>query len=396
MKKAFSISLVVFLVLQIVIILSGCSGTKSSQGTSSQMSGTSALSVVVKDAATGAKIPMSGVFVNSASLTKSSGLRASSASSSWEETQTNNMGYAEINNVSPDATVMIKIDNSAGSYEEYSQVISTGKNLGGYTIYLTTNESVAPPTVEAYDPTAVPSSTAGAVYTCNDSSCMQCGCNPAGGASCGAGCGCTTGNCGGQCRTAKVSSFGKCSDAGCPPGCKNCGACACATGNCGGSTNCTITVKPGGSGTSATNGGCSDGACPLGCSGCGACVCTSVGGCGGLANCTSGTAKVSFEATTGGSGQCTDSGCPTGCRNCGACACTAAGNCQGKTNCMSGGSGGGGGGGGGGGTPSGGGGGVIVGCQGSGCPQSCATSPCHGCSCATGTGKCGGSSHCMP
>jgi hypothetical protein len=389
MKKVFSVFFAAFLVMLAGAILFGCSNSSSSTAPSSQMASKSALSIVVKDKATGAKLPMTGVFVNSASLTKGSGLRASTTPSSWEETKTNNMGYAEINNVSPDATVMIKIDNSAGSYEEYSQVISTGKNFGGYTVYLTTNESAVPSTVEAYNPTNV-SSGPGTVYTCKDAgTCMSCGCAPATGASCGAGCGCSdpATNCGGgQCRTAAgVSSYGKCSDAGCPPGCKNCGACACATGSCGGSANCTIAVKPGGSGTSASNGGCSDGACPPGCTGCGACVCVT-GGCGGSAHCTGSTSKISFEATPGGSGQCTDSGCPTGCRNCGACACSSAGNCHGSTNCVSGG---------GGSTPGSGGGG-IVGCQGSGCPQSCATSPCHGCSCAAGTGKCGGSSHCMP
>ena len=386
MKKTLFASLAVLLALQIGFVLSGCAGNSSQSSSGSQMASTAALSVVVKDAATKAKLPMTGVFVNNTSGAKTAGVH-SNAVSGWVETQTNNMGVADLNSVSTDATVMIKVDNSAGSYEEYSQVISTGKNFGGYTIYLTTNESVAHSTVEAYDPTLAASGGA-TVYACKDATCMVCGCNPSGGAACGAGCGCTTGGtCGGQCRTsAGVGTFGKCTDAGCPPGCKNCGACACATGNCGGLANCTIAVRPGGSGTSASNGGCSDGACPSGCKGCGACVCSVAGGCGGQANCTSGTAKISFEATSGGSGKCTASGCPTGCRNCGGCDCAAgSGSCGGQTNCVSGG-------GGGGGTPSGGGG--VVGCQGSGCPSGC--SKCQACSCAPTTGNCGGSSHCMP
>ena len=392
MKKALFASLAVFLVLQIGIFLSGCGGSGSSQNSSGQMAAKSAVSIIVKDAATGAKLPMTGVFVNSAALAGASGVRTK-ALASWSETQTNNMGYAEIQNVSSDATAMIRIANSAGSYEEYSQVINTGRNLGGYTIYLTTNESVAHSTVEAYDPTLT-SAGGNTVYACHDgATCMACGCNPSGGSSCGAGCGCSAANTncsGGQCRTsASVSSFGKCTEAGCPPGCKNCGSCACTTGNCGGLANCTVAVRPGGSGTSATNGGCSDSACPPGCSGCGACVCSAAGGCGGASHCTGSTTRVSFEATPGGSGKCTASGCPTGCRNCGGCDCaTGSGSCGGKTNCVSGG------GGSGGGTPSGGGGGGIVGCQGSGCPTGC--SNCHGCSCAVGTGNCGGSSHCMP
>ena len=389
-KKAIYVILAALLVFQGGIFLTGCSNGSGSSSSTSQMAGKSALSIVVKDRATGAKLPMTGVFINSASLAGASGLRTSSTSASWEETKTNNMGYAAINNVSPDATVMIKVVNGAGSYEEYSQVINTGKNFGGYTVYLTTNESAAPPTVETYDPANVSAGGPGTVYSCTDATCMQCGCNPAGGSSCGAGCGCASGNCGGQCRTAAgVSSFGQCNNAGCPPGCKNCGACACTAGNCGGSANCAVAVRPGGNGTSAGSGGCSDSACPPGCTGCGGCVCNpGAGGCGGSSHCTGSTTRVSFEATPGGSGKCTDGSCPAGCRNCGACAC-ASGNCGGSANCVSGGSSGGGG------TPAGGGGG-IVGCQGSGCPQSCATNPCHACSCAAGTGKCGGSSHCLP
>lgn len=399
MKKALFIILAIFLALQIGIVLYGCAGNKSSQSPTTQMAGTSKISVVVKDAASGAKLPMTGVFVNSASLAKTSSVRASDIAG-WSETKTNNMGYADVSDVSTDATVMIKIDNTAGSYEEYSKVISTGKNIGGYTIYLTTDEAVAPAHDTFYDPTATPSGGAGAVYTCKDAgTCMACGC-PATGSGCGGGCGCSdpATNCGGgNCRSAAgVGDFGKCTDSGCPPGCKSCGSCGCSTaGGCGGSTNCTIASNPGGSGTGESSGACKDGACPTGCKGCGACVCSTAGGCGGAPNCTGGTAKISFEATPGASGKCSDTGCPTGCRNCGGCVCSAAGSCGGSSNCVSGG--------GGGGTPGGGGGsggGTIVGCQGSSCPPSCATNPCGGCSCVAGSssscGSKGGKSYCMP
>ena len=396
MKKIIFSILTIFLALQAGIFLFGCGGNNSSRNPSSQMAGKSAISIVVKDAATGSKLPMTGVFVNSASLTKASGLRARAAGS-WAETKTNNMGYAEITDVSPNATVMIKISNAAGSYEEYSKVISTGKNIGGYTIYLTTDEAAAPAYDTFFDPTGAPSGGAGSIYACKDAgTCMACGCAPSNGTACGAGCGCTdpNTNCnGGQCRTAAgVGNFGKCSDAGCPPGCKNCGACACATGNCGGSANCQIAVNPGGAGTGEASGACKDGACPPGCSGCGACICSSAGSCGGSANCV-GASQVSFEATPGGSGKCNDNGCPTGCRNCGACECSTAGSCGGSTNCVSGT------GGGGGGTP-GGGGSVGPGCSGASCPQSCANSPCGACNCVAGSsapcGAKGGKSYCQP
>jgi hypothetical protein len=351
MRKILYVVLALFLGLQLAVIFAGCAGKSSSTPTTGQMSGVSAISVVVKDAVTGAKVPMTGVFVNSASL-KSASIKASATLPGWSETKTNNMGYAEVKDVSADATVMIKIDNSASSYEPYSKVITTGKNIGGYTIYITTNEALAPAYDTAYDPTLSTTPSSGAV-ACNDTAtCMRCGC-PATGAGCGGGCACTdpATNCGGgNCRSASgVTSFGKCTETGCPTGCKNCGSCACSsgTGGCGGSLNCVVTSLPGGTGTSDASGACKDGACPPGCSGCGACVCTAAGGCGGKTNCLGGSVKP-FPSSGGGTGKCTDSGCPPDCRNCGSCACSTAGNCKGSANCVSGS---------GGGSPTGGGGG---------------------------------------
>ena len=386
-------SLILLLTAQLGLFIYGCGTASKSAGTSSPMASTSALSLVIKDAVTGNKVPMSSIFVNKSSLSTASTLRTMD-SGSWAKIDADAMGHAELTGISPDSTVMIKVEKS--SYESYSKTIDTGKALGGYTISITTDESKGAPSDSFFDPTATPSA-GGSAYACsNASTCMSCGCNPASGIACGGGCGCSdpSTNCnGGGCRVKAggtgASSFGKCNAAGCPPGCKSCGACECTTsGGCGGSSNCTITVTPGGSGSSASSGACSDKGCPPGCKGCGACVCTTADGCGGASKCS--TPSGDFKS---GGGGCSDGGCPTGCRSCGACSCSSAGSCGGSTNCTggSGGSGGGGTGGPGGSTG--------PGCSGAGCPPNCATTKCGGCSCTASTGgSCvaphGGSSWC--
>ncbi|MCX5748853.1 MAG: hypothetical protein NTZ10_01215 [Candidatus Saganbacteria bacterium] len=389
-KKGLYVFFAFLLIAQLGIFIYGCGQTKQSSGPTGSMSSTSALSVVVKDAATGSIVPMSSVFVSKSSVTPSSRLHTSS-SSDWVEVKATDMGIADVSDLKTDASTMLKVVKDG--YKEYDKVVDAGKSITGYTIEIVkTTEATATPKDTAFDPTS--SGGSSTLYACSSvSTCMSCGCNPDSSIACGGACGCTDSSTsckGGKCKTsaaggAGTSSFGKCTDAGCPTGCKNCGACACTSaGGCGGSSNCPIKTYTGGGGSSESSGACADSFCPTGCKGCGSCVCTSAGGCGGSSFCTGGSKAPDFSS---GGGGCTDAGCPPGCRACGSCVCTTAGNCGGSSNCTSGGGSGGGGGGGGG-----------IGCYGSGCPASCATSPCGACSCTTSIGApCsskGGSSYC--
>ena len=110
MKKYYFGFTAVLLAMLAGVALYGCSGSNSpsSQNSTSSMASKSALSIVVKDAATGAKLPMTGVFVNSASVVKSSSVRASDVAGSWDETKTNNMGVADITDV--------RVQSMLGSY----------------------------------------------------------------------------------------------------------------------------------------------------------------------------------------------------------------------------------------------------------------------------------------
>ncbi len=404
MKKYIYTFLSALLIVQLGIFIYGCGSSGNSSSPASGMSGSGALSIVIKDAKTGAKLPMSSIFVNSSSKVGTASIGKLNSVAGWDKVDANNMGYAEITNVSADGTAMLKVTKDG--YDDYSQVVQVGNTVTGYTIdIVSTDDATTQPTIEVYNPTVAPSVSGN--YACsNDASCMTCGCPTNGTGGCGGGCGCTssssTTTCKGACRqnNSTISNFAsnKCSDTGCPPNCKNCGACACTSaGNCSGESNCQLQAIPtatGGGG--GIGGGCVGSACPPGCSGCGACACTvGTGGCGGSSNCTGGVQK-NFASV--GGGGCNGTGCPPGCRSCGACSCsTGTGGCGGSTNCVSagggGGTGGGGTGGGTGGTPS-----------GPGCfnCNSCSSGPCGSCSCLdNGVASCAknghhGKSYCMP
>ena len=166
--KRLLIGLIAFLlILQSGLFLYGCAGNPS-KSASTQMASTAKLSIVVKDAATGAKLPMTGVFSNKTAATATAANKHavhSLASGDWDQTQTNNMGYAEVPDLKTDNSVMVKIDNSANSYESYSKVVNVGKNITGLTVYITTNESATPSYDVAFDPTAPTSAPSGTTLT---------------------------------------------------------------------------------------------------------------------------------------------------------------------------------------------------------------------------------------